>query len=169
MSEFLREKFCDMNFKIVWKYSFHDFAPENNVSCMAKFHEFFCDWNFKSSGIYEFHIIWTFYNTVWKFEDFSATHVSYEINFGESRSSKIAVLAIFGSLDLVLLVNFSLLKMQKFLTYLNSKPWNPWKWFHGKSEWQKNPQISTLCDLKKYTETSYFRQNDYFQSLLSES
>ena len=35
--------------------------------------------------------------TVWKFHNFSVTHILREINFGEFRSSKNAVFAIFGS------------------------------------------------------------------------
>ena len=36
-------------------------------------------------------------STVWKFQDFSVIHILREINFGEFRSSKNAVFAIFGS------------------------------------------------------------------------
>ena len=39
---------------------------------------------------------------VWKFQDFSVTQISLEINFGEARSSKTAVFAIFGALNLVI-------------------------------------------------------------------
>jgi len=46
---------------------------------------------------------------VWKFWDFSVTQILREIDFGESRSSKYAVLAIFA------VVNFSklVLNLQK--------------------------------------------------------
>ena len=53
--------------------------------------------------------------TVWKFHDFSVTQILLEIDFGESESSKIAVLAILGALKIFKLVNFSLQKMQKFI------------------------------------------------------
>ena len=46
---------------------------------------------------------------IMKFQDFSVIQILREINFGESRSSKIA---IFGALDFVNLVNFSLLKVK---------------------------------------------------------
>ena len=51
--------------------------------------------------------------TVWKFQVFSVIQILREINFGESRSSKTAVLAISGALIFVDLVNSSLQKMQK--------------------------------------------------------
>ena len=47
-------------------------------------------------------------NTVWKFHDFSVIQILSEINFEECRSSKIAIFAILGALNLVNLVNFSL-------------------------------------------------------------
>ena len=56
--------------------------------------------------------------TVWKFQDFSITQILREINFGGSRSSKTAVLAILGALKMSILVNFSLQKMQKFIKIL---------------------------------------------------
>ena len=51
--------------------------------------------------------------TVWKFYDFSVTQILREINFGDSRSSKTAVLAILGALSNF--VNFTLQKMQNFI------------------------------------------------------
>ena len=53
--------------------------------------------------------------TVWKFQDFSVTLIFREINFEESRSCKTAICAIFGALNFVDLVNFSLQKVQKFM------------------------------------------------------
>ena len=53
--------------------------------------------------------------TVWKFQDFTITQILREINFGGCRSSKTAVLAILGALKMINLVNFSILKMQKFI------------------------------------------------------
>ena len=47
-----------------------------------------------------------------KFHDFSVIQILREINFGESRSSKITVFAIFGALNIVDLINFSLQKGQ---------------------------------------------------------
>ena len=49
-------------------------------------------------------------STVWKFQDFSVIQTFWEINFGESRSSKTAILAIFGALNFVHLVHFSFQK-----------------------------------------------------------
>ena len=53
--------------------------------------------------------------TVWKFQDFSITQILREINFEESGSAKNAVFAILGAVNLVILVNFSFLKVQKFI------------------------------------------------------
>ena len=39
--------------------------------------------------------------TVWRFRDFSITQILREINFGESRSSKIAIFAILGVLNFI--------------------------------------------------------------------
>ena len=54
-------------------------------------------------------------STVWKFQDFYVIRILREINFGESRSTKNGVFAIFGALNLVELVIFSLQKVQKFI------------------------------------------------------
>ena len=43
-------------------------------------------------------------NAVWKFQDIYVTQILRDINFGESRSSKNDVFAIFGALDFVNLV-----------------------------------------------------------------
>ena len=40
-------------------------------------------------------------NTVWKFQDFSVIQILREINFGQSRSSKTAVFAIFEPLNVL--------------------------------------------------------------------
>ena len=50
-----------------------------------------------------------------KFQAFSVIQILREINFGESRSSKNAIFAIFGAPNFVFLVNFSLQKAQKSL------------------------------------------------------
>ena len=70
----------------------------------------------------------TRYNTMWKCHDFSVTQIFREINFGESRSSKTAVLTILEALKMINLVNFSLQKMQKFMENHNSEPLNVLKW-----------------------------------------
>ena len=49
--------------------------------------------------------------TVWKFQDFSAIQILREINFEESRSSKTVIFVLFGALNFVNLVKFSLLKV----------------------------------------------------------
>ena len=51
-------------------------------------------------------------NTVLRLQDFAVIHISSEINFGESRSSKSAVFAIYGALNLADWVNFSLQNVQ---------------------------------------------------------
>ena len=53
--------------------------------------------------------------TVWKCHDFSVTQILREINYGDSGSSKPAVLAILVALKKSNLVNFTLQKMQKFI------------------------------------------------------
>ena len=57
-----------------------------------------------------------------KFQDFSVTKILREINAGESRSSSIAIIALFGALNCVNLVEFSLQKVQKCIKFKNSKP-----------------------------------------------
>ena len=52
-------------------------------------------------------------NTVWNFQDFCITQILLEINFVDSRSVKTPVFAIFGALNFINLVNFSLQKVQK--------------------------------------------------------
>ena len=52
-------------------------------------------------------------STVWKFQDFSVIQILRETNFGESRSSKSAVLCHFGPLHIVNLEHFSFQKVQK--------------------------------------------------------
>ena len=54
-------------------------------------------------------------DTFWKLKNFSVIQILREINFGESKSSKTVVFAIFGALNFVNLVDFSLQKVQKFL------------------------------------------------------
>ena len=40
---------------------------------------------------------------MWKFHDFSVRHILREINYGESKSSKTAVFAIFGGPEFLLI------------------------------------------------------------------
>ena len=58
---------------------------------------------------------WSWGNTVWKIQDFSVFQILCEIIYGESKSSKNAVFAIPGALNIVNLANFCLLKVQKFM------------------------------------------------------
>ena len=58
--------------------------------------------------------------TVWRFQDFSVTQIIREINFGESRNSKTAIVAILRALNLVILINFKC----KFHRNQNSEPLN---------------------------------------------
>ena len=67
-------------------------------------------------------------STVWKFQDFSVSQILCEIIFGVSRSSKSAIFTIFWSLNFVILVNFNLQKLQKFIKNPNSEPLNVLKW-----------------------------------------
>ena len=59
---------------------------------------------------------------MWNFSIFSVTQILREINFGESISSKSAVFAIFGALNFVYLVHFSLHKLPKNHENQNSEP-----------------------------------------------
>ena len=61
--------------------------------------------------------IWTNFSQgiQWKFQDFSVTQILREINFGESRTSKMAVFAILGALNFVNLENLGIQKVQKFM------------------------------------------------------
>ena len=52
---------------------------------------------------------------MWKFQDFSVTQILREINFGESRTSKMAVFAILGALNFVDLEKLGIQKVQKFV------------------------------------------------------
>ena len=49
---------------------------------------------------------------MWKFHDFSVNQIlreiNFQVNFGESESSKTAVLAILGALKMITLADFSL-------------------------------------------------------------
>ena len=58
----------------------------------------------------------------------SVIQILREINLGESSSSKTAVFAIFGALNFVSLVNFSLQKVQKFMKSQNSESLIVLKW-----------------------------------------
>ena len=60
---------------------------------------------------------------MWIFQDFPVTQILREIIFGESRSSKTAIFAILEALNLVILVNFSLQKVQIFKNQ-NPEPLN---------------------------------------------
>ena len=75
-------------------------------------------------------------------------NISHEINFGASTISKSVIFAIWESL------NFEFDKFQhsryRFTKYLLTQNGSfrisaHQNWFHIKSEWQKNPGISTLC------------------------
>ena len=70
----------------------------------------------------------TWHHTLWKLQDFSKIQILREINFGESRSSKIAIFAIFGTAKFVNLINFNLPKSVKIHNYQNSDPLNGFKW-----------------------------------------
>ena len=93
--------------------------------------------------------------TVWKFKIFSPTQILREINFSIVKSSKTAILTILEAL------NFDFRENSTFQSVENSQNaliqsfknvemavfcglWNFPNWFHVKSEWQKNPDISTL-------------------------
>ena len=70
-----------------------------------------------------------FFNfTVWKFHDFSITQILREINFGDSRSAESAIYTILGAVNFVLLVIFSLEKVQNVIKNQNSEPLNVGKW-----------------------------------------
>ena len=90
---------------------------------------------------------------MWKFQDFSVTQISSEINFGEFWCSKSAFFCHFWGLWILVIWWFSTIsncenswksilrasKNAKMVVFDNLK-----KWFHVKSEWQRNPWISTV-------------------------
>ena len=72
------------------------------------------------------------------------------------RIAKTAIFAILRAVNFVQMVNFSLKKSTKIHKNQNSEPLNvvkwlilnfktPKNWFHVKSEWYKNHEISTQC------------------------
>ena len=69
--------------------------------------------------VHSYHLLKSGYSTVWIFQHFSVIQNLREINFGESRSSKTAVFAIFGALNFLDLVDFNLQKVQKFMKIKN--------------------------------------------------
>ena len=58
------------------------------------------------------------------FEDFSVIQILREIKFGQSRSSKTAVFAIFGAMKFVNLTNTSLQKVLELIKNQNLEPLN---------------------------------------------
>ena len=85
-------------------------------------------WNLKKCHYWQFQMLWKCHNdrfwkskppnlisqyTVWKFQYFSVIQILREINFGEFRSSKTTFYAIWRTLKMVKLVNFSLQKCKK--------------------------------------------------------
>ena len=56
---------------------------------------------------------------MWKFHDFSVIQILREINFGQSKSSKIGAFAILVALNFVNLVDFSLLEVKKIIKIKN--------------------------------------------------
>ena len=100
----------------------------------------------------------TLHNKVWIFKYLSAIQILREINFEVSGISKTAIFAILGAVNFVHLGNFTLAKVQKCIknqiqSLCMCVKWlilhfkNPQNWFHVKSEWQKNHEISTLCTM----------------------
>ena len=67
-------------------------------------------------GLFAIFTLWITHDE--KFQDFYIIQILREINFGESRSSKTAVFAIFGAVHFVDLVNCSLQNLQKFIKIL---------------------------------------------------
>ena len=65
---------------------------------------------------------------MWELHEFSITQILREINFGESRSSETAVLAILGALYFANLIDFSLQKVQKCLKAKIQSLANVLKW-----------------------------------------
>ena len=91
---------------------------------------------------------------MWKFHGFSITQILREINFGEKRSAKYAILTHLGALnfDFCGILHFLKVEMYQINKIYSPKKWPKWKfldflflqnWFHVKSKWQKNPEIST--------------------------
>ena len=94
--------------------------------------------------------------TVWKFHDYSIDQILREINFGDSRSAKTFFLDTFKDCTFLFSNFHELLHFLKDETHQNNKIQGPKisnnssirisrfskNWFHVKSEWQRNPEIS---------------------------
>ena len=59
----------------------------------------------------------------WKFHDFCITHILREINFVDSWRAKTAIKALLGAVNFVLLVNFSLQKVNKCIKIKIQSHW----------------------------------------------
>ena len=99
-----------------------------------------------------FDWIW---HIVWKFINFTAPLILYEINFGWFQNINCHFNNFYG-FEFWFLGKFHTWKCQKFPSVLNSELFKWWKWlffglqndqnwFHVKYEWQNNHEISTLC------------------------
>ena len=86
------------------------------------FPNFWCVLLYQKSSCLKYANVWDS-RTVWKFQYFSVTQILREIKIGESGVSKFAIV----SESLYLCWNLPSTRT----------------WFHEKSEWQKNPDIST--------------------------
>ena len=93
-----------------------------------------------------------------KFLVFSVTQILREINFGHYDEwwPKNYLFDCFSSFEFWLFGNFTLENVKNIKQIQNSELfiWSKWQfwelhndqnWFHVKSEWQKNPEIFTLC------------------------
>ena len=94
--------------------------------------------------------ILSFFDTMWKFQDFSITDILRVINFKDSRSAKSAILTHLEPL------NYNLYEFLHFLKpeiYLLNKIQSSQNGKNGifctfripKFQWWKNPEFSTLC------------------------
>ena len=130
-------------------------------STVWKFHDIFLSVRFYVKSITELgrSLIGIFdcgYFTVLKVINFPVTLILREINSGWFQKVKNCRFNHFGGFELLFLDIFHTQKCQKFPKIQNSYllKWSKWlflglyndlNWFHVKSEWQKNPEISTLC------------------------
>ena len=96
------------------------------------------------------------YSTVWKSSNFPATLILHEIDFGWFEKVKHCHFNNFEGLEFWFLEKFHTWKCQKLPIMQNEELLkrsklqflvlqNYQNWFHVKSGWHKNPEISTLC------------------------
>ena len=158
-----------LNIEIPWNWLQVKFEPQKNpeistLSSECPVHDHHLWWkSLPFIGVLNTAcFIWKKYScsyyvlTVWKFHDYSIDQILREINFGDSRSAKTFFLDTFKDCTFLFSNFHELLHFLKDETHQNNKIQGPKisnngsirisrfskNWFHVKSEWQRNPEIS---------------------------